>query len=427
MKFRSVFKSREVQNAGWLIGGKVAQMVLSLFVGLLSARYLGPSNYGLISYGNALIALFMSLCTLGINSVIVKELLDNPQSQGEALGTAIFLRVLSSFLSALMAISVSLILDYGQWETVIVVAMCSVSLVFHAFDTISYWFQARYQSKILALITFAAYVATSIYKIALLILQKSVFWFAFASSVDYIVLAALLLWAYRKNGGTPFRFSLTKGRKILSKSYHYILSGMMVAIYGQTDKLMLKQLLSESEVGYYTIATTLCGMWTFILSAVIDSMYPTLVRAYQQDKALFAKRNRQLYAIVFYLSVCASLGFTVLGNWIVKLLYGAEYLPAVIPLRVVTWYTAFSYLGVARNAWMVCNDKQKYIKFMYIPAVFINIALNSLLIPTMGATGAAVASLVTQIATSILLPLCIRDLRPNAKLMLEAILLKNIH
>ena len=79
----SFLKSKELKNAGWLIGGKVAQMILSLFVGVLSARFLGPSNYGLINYGNALVSFCMSLCTLGINSVIVKELLDHPDKHGE--------------------------------------------------------------------------------------------------------------------------------------------------------------------------------------------------------------------------------------------------------------------------------------------------------------------------------------------------------
>ena len=420
------FQKKEVQNAGWLIGGRVAQMVLSLFVGVLSARYLGPSNYGLISYGNALMGLFMSVCTLGINSVIVKEFLDHPQTQGEALGSAILLRILSSFLSALFAIAVSFVIDYGQWETVIVVALCSLSLLFHAFDTINYWFQAHYQSKITAVAAFAAYLATAVYKILLLILNKNVFWFAFATSVDYIVLAAVLLVAYKRAGGAKLSFSAAKGKAILSKSYHYILSGIMVAIYGQTDRLMLKQMLSETEVGHYTAATTICGMWTFVLTAVIDAMYPTIVRTYGKDQELFDKRNRQLYALVFYLSVCASLAFLVLGKWIVRILYGVDYLPAAMPLKVITWYTAFSYLGVARNAWMVCNDKQRYIKFMYIPAVLINVGPNALLIPGMGAVGAALASLITQVFTSILLPLCIRELRPNAKLMLEAIMLKDI-
>lgn len=419
-------KNKVVKNAGWLIGGKVAQMVLSLFVGALSARYLGPSNYGLISYAKALMAFFMSLCTLGINSVIVKALIDNPNDQGETLGSALLLRVASSFLSSIAVIAISYVADFGQWETIAVVALSSVSLVFHAFDTINYWFQAQYKSKVTAIASFIAYVVTAIYRIVLLIFGGSVYWFAFATSVDYIALGIVLLIAYKKHGGVKFRFSFKKGKALLSKSYHYILSGLMVSIYGHTDKLMLKHMLDEADVGYYATATSICAMWTFVLTAIIDSMYPTIVEAFKQSRETFEKRNRQLYAIVFYVSVFVSLCFLVLGDLVIYILYGEAYMPAVMPLKMVTWYTAFSFLGVARSAWMVCNDKQKYLKYMYIPAIIINMGLNYLMIPGMGATGAALASLITQIFTSIILPLFIKDLRPNAKLMLEAILLKDI-
>ena len=129
---------------------------------------------------------------------------------------------------------------------------------------------------------------------------------------------------------------------------------------------------------------------------------------------------------MFYVSAFVSLCFLLLGDVAIKILYGDAFMPAVMPLKIVTWYTAFSFLGVARSSWMVCNNKQKYLKFMYIPAIIINVILNFLLIPTWGASGAAFASLVTQIFTSIILPLFIKDLRPNAKLMLEAIILKGV-
>jgi len=419
-------KNKEVKNAGWLIGGKVAQMALSLVVGAISARYLGPSNYGLISYGNSMIAFFMSLCTLGINSVIVKELIDNPQEQGKALGTSVFLRIISSFLSAIMVVAISFVVDHGQWETIAVVALSSISLIFHCFDTINYWFQSQYKSKVVALASFIAYTVTAAYRIILLILGKGVLWFAFANSVDYITLGVVLLIVYKKHGGQKFRLSAVKGKKILSKSYHYILSGLMVSIYGHTDKLMLKHMLDEAEVGYYATATAICNMWTFVLTAIVDSMYPTIINAFKEDHKLFEKRNRQLYAIVFYVSAFVSIAFTLLGGLAIRILYGDAFLPAAMSLKVVTWYTAFSFLGVARSAWMVCNDMQKYLKLLYVPAIIINVSLNYFLIPPMGAVGAAVASLVTQMSTSILLPFCIKDLRPNAKLMLEAIVLKDV-
>lgn len=418
--------SKEAKNAGWLIGGKIAQMVLSFLISILTARYLGPSNYGIINYAGAYVAFFTSLCTLGLNSVIIKDFVDNPHEEGAAIGTSIFLRLCSSVVSSLMIVGIVWMLDDANQQTVVVSALCSLALVFQVFDTINYWFQSRYESRVTALATLFAYLMTSIYKIVLLVQHKGVEWFAFASSVDFICLALFLLYSYRKHGGPKLSFSWAKGKKLLLKSYHYILSGMMVAIYGQTDKLMLKHMLDESTVGYYSLASSINNMWVFILAAIIDSMYPTILQLYKQDKEAFNRKNRQLYAIVIYVSIAVGVLFVLFGRFAVTLVYGPEFEPSADPLKIICWYTIFSYLGVARNAWIVCENKQKYLKYMYFSAALINVGLNLVFIPISGATGAAVASLLTQIMTSLILPLFIKDMRPNAKLMIQAFFLKGI-
>lgn len=422
-KFRN---NKEAKNASWLIGGKVAQMVLSFFVSILTARYLGPGNYGIISYVNAYVAFFTSLCTLGINSVIIKDFVEKPQEQGEAIGTALVMRFISSFLSAIMILCIVSVVDSDEPTTIIVAVLCSISLLFQVSDTFNYWFQSRYESKITSIATFIAYAVTALYRIVLLALQKNVEWFAFATSVDYIVLGIILYCSYKKNNGPKLSVSIKKGKKLLGRSYHYILSGMMVAIYGQTDKFMLKQMLDETAVGYYSLASTINLMWVFVLQAIIDSMYPTIMRLYEENKEQFERKNRQLYAIVIYVSVAAAVCFVMFAPIVIKILYGDAYMPAVGPLRIITWYTIFSYLGVARNAWIVCENKQKYLKYMYLSAVFINIGLNYLMIPLWGANGAALASLITQICTSFVLPCLWKDMRPNVKLMLDAFLLRGI-
>ena len=419
--------SKEGKNAIWIIAGRIAQMVLSFLVSVFTARYLGPSSFGTINYAGAYVAFFTSLCTLGINSVIIKDFVDHPNEQGTALGTTMVLRAISSVLSSLMIIGIVSIIDKGESLTIKVTALCSVALVFQIFDTINYWFQSRYQSKVTAVATLIAYLATSVYKIILLLLRKSVLWFAFASSVDFIVLAVFLLGAYRKNNGPKFSFSWQKGLHLLSQSYHYILSGMMVAIYGQTDRLMLKQMLDESSVGFYSLASSINFMWVFVLQAIIDSFYPTIISLYkQEDQQAFDRKNRQLYAIVIYVSVFVAVMFVLFGRIAIVFLYGKAYEPAVQPLRIITWYTIFSYLGVARNAWIVCKNNQKYLKHMYFTAAVMNVILNLLFIPAWGASGAAFASLLTQILTSIVLPCFIKDMRPNVKLMLDAFMLKGI-
>lgn len=129
---------------------------------------------------------------------------------------------------------------------------------------------------------------------------------------------------------------------------------MMVTIYSQTDKVMLKQMMGEAELGYCSVASYLCTSWALVLSAIIDSMYPTIMQLLKFNKQQFERRNRQLCAIVFYVSIVVSILFSIFARDIIHFIYGGEYLPAVAPNRIITWYCAFSHLGVARNAWIVC-------------------------------------------------------------------------
>jgi O-antigen/teichoic acid export membrane protein len=427
MKMLAIIKNKTVRNAGYLIVGKVVQMLFGLIVGLLTARYLGPSNYGLINYANAYIGFFAALCTLGINNVLVKEFIDHPGEEGKVIGTTLGLRAVSSILCSVAIIAISSILDAGETTTILIVALSSVGMVFNIVETFNYWFQSRLESKVTAISTLIAYLVSAAYKVYLLATGKPVTYFALNASLDYLCLGILLYAQYRKHKGEKLCFSWQYGKQLFAKSRHFILSGMMISVYGQTDKLMLKQMIGESEIGYYATAVSLCGMWCFILSAIIDSVYPSIMEADKAgDEQLFKKRNVQLYAIVFYMSTAVSLGFTVLAKPIIYLMYGVNYLPAVNPLRIITWYTAFSYLGVARNAWVVAKERQRYLFLIYAASAIANVVLNYLLIPAMGASGAAIASLVAQVFTTIVVPFFIKDMRENSMMILDAITLKGI-
>lgn len=424
---QKTMKSKEVKNAGWLIIGKIIQMGINFFVGILTARYLGPSNYGLINYAAAYVAFFFSVCTLGINSIVVKEFIDNPSKEGEILGTSLSLRGISSVFSAITIVAISFVLDSNEPITKIVVALYTISLVFQIFDMFNYWFQSRLQAKYTAIASLIAYSITAIYKIILLATNQPVTLFALSTSVDYISIALILFYFYKKEGGKKLSFSFKYGKSLLKKSYHFILPGLMIAVYGQTDKMMLKHMINEREIGYYATAVSLCSVWCFVLSAIIDSVNPSIMKSYQDNEKSFIKYNKMLYFIVFYVSIFVSLMFTIFGKLIIQILFGEAYLPTVAPLRIITWYTAFSYLGVARNAWIVCKDRQRYLKYLYFSSAVLNVILNILFIPKYGAVGAAIASLISQISTVIIVPFFIKDLKENSIMIVEAILFKGIN
>lgn len=311
---KKILKNRVIKNAGWIIAGRVYHMLLAFLVGLLTARYLGPSNFGLINYAATYTSFFASFCTLGINSIIVKNFMDHPDEEGETIGSAIALRTISSVLSVIMMVCITLIADKGETTTHIVVFLCGIGVIFQVMDTLECWFQSRLESKYSAVATVVSYTVVSVYKIWLLMTGKSVEWFAISTSIDYMVVAIVLAYIYRKHNGPKFKCSIHKAKELFLSSYHFILAGLMVSIYGSTDKFMLKQMLDESEVGFYSTAVSICNIWVFLLSAVIDSLYPVILQSFE-DKMLFNRKNKQLYAIVFYLSVSVSLILSLLKIW----------------------------------------------------------------------------------------------------------------
>ncbi len=425
MNLLKIYKNSPVaKNAGWIIAGNIVQKLISLFIGLWSARYLGPLNFGLITYAGAYSIFFFAIATLGLNSIIVKKFIDNPETQGETLGTVLGLQSVSGLISSFVILGISSVLDFGEPLTILIVFLSNLGLFFQVFDSVKYWFQSKLMSKYYTVATLLGYIIISIYKLFLLISGKSVVWFAVSNSIEYVCIALFLYFVYYKKKGPRLKFSFKKAKEFLGESYHFILSGLMIAIYGATDKLMLKQILDEESVGYYGIAMTVALMWVFILEAIIDSVRPSIMESYNKDKSVYKKKNIQLYSIVFYLSLFVSLGITIFAKFGVNLLYGEAFMGAVAPLRVITWYVAFSYLGVARDIWIICEGYQKYIPKIYIASALINVVLNFCLIPVLGAEGAAAASLITQIAT-IFIPAFIKEMRPNVKMMLDAILLRS--
>ena len=147
MNLKSLLKNRTIRNTSWIIGGKVVYMLLSFVVGVFTANYLGPSNQGLIDYAQAFTVFFYSVCTLGISSIIVKNFIDNPDEQGQTLGTALVLRLISSLISMLLIIGIVVAIDYGEKTTIIVVMLVSTSVCFQVVDAFNEWFQNRLQSK----------------------------------------------------------------------------------------------------------------------------------------------------------------------------------------------------------------------------------------------------------------------------------------
>ncbi len=414
-------RNKVVKNATWIIGIQLVKSLLALVISMLTARFLGPSGFGLINYAASVVSFVAPIMYLGLTGVLVQELVTHPEREGEILGTSIFLTLFSSlFCIGGVAAFVS-IANFGERDTFLVCLLYSTLLIFQSLEIMIYWFQAKLLSKYSSMVALFAYLIISGYKIFLLVTGKSVYWFAVSNALDYMVIAIGLLFVYRRMGGARLRFSTETAKNLLKKSRYYIIPDMMVAIFAQTDRIMLKLMIDDAATGYYSAAVACAGMTAFVFCAVIDSFRPMIFDDKKNNEEQYEKDVCRLYSIIIYLSLLQSVFITAFAGLIIRILYGVDYAPSVSALQLIVWYTTFSYVGGVRNIWILAESKQKYLWVINLTGAAANVVLNYFLIPVMGIMGAALASLITQIFTNVIIGFIIKPIRYNNRLMIKAL------
>lgn len=415
-----------VKNATWIIGCKIIKAILTVIVTMITARYLGPSNYGLISYAASIVTFVTPIMKLGLDSIIVHEIINNPDGEGKILGTTILANLISATLCIIGISSFVCIVNKGESETIVVCVIYSMLLLFQAIEMIQYWFQAKVLSKYSAISMLISYIIVTLFQIYISATGKGIYWFAISYSIDFFIIAVLLLYTYKKKKGQKLKFSFLIFKRMFAKSKYYIVSSMMVTIFAQTDKIMLKLMVGNEAVGYYSAAVTSANMISFVFAAIIDSVRPSIFEGKVKSKECFENRLKNLYTIIIYCSLIISLILTILSPLVVRILYGKEYIASISSLRIVVWYTTFSYLGTVRNIWIVAENKQKYLWIINFSGAILNVVINYILIPLYGINGAAIASLITQIFTNFVLGFIIRPIKDNNRIIIDSLNPNNI-
>lgn len=414
-------KRKIVSNASSIILCRIAQSVVNLVIGMISARYLGPTNYGLINYAGSIVAFLIPIAQLGLRNVLVQEIVNSPKNEGKILGTTILMTNISGWLSIIGVTVFVLCVNANDTETIIVCVLYSISLIFQMLDLIEYWFQAKLLSKYTSVVSLISYTIVSLYKVFLLVTGKSVYWFAISQALDYCIISIVLIAIFLKQANQRFSVSFTLFKKMFQKSKYYIVSDMMVMIYQHTDKIMITLFLNNKINGYYSAAVTCSGIIAFVFSAIIDTARPIILESYNNSDESFKKNMERLYSILFYVGLIQNIAFTIAAPIIVNILYGSQYTATISILQIITWYSTFSYIGSARNIWILAKGKQKYLLIINCFGALLNVLGNFLLIPLLGANGAAIASVLTYFFANIILCIIIKPMRETVKLMIHAL------
>lgn len=414
------------KNTGWLVVEHIFRMILSILVTGLMARYLGTYQYGLISYGMAYITIFTTICKLGIDGILVNEIIRDRKATGELVGTTIILRLISSILSILIIFIIVRYLNPNNILLHIITLIQSFSLIFISLDTVSYWFQSNLQSKYAVIPKSIAFFIASLWRLLLIYFNASIEFFAGATVLESLIVGIFVLGFYFRYGGPRFRVSFNKGKKLLSEGYHFIVAGLLITVYTQMDKIMLGQLGNESMVGIYAAAMTIAGFWMFIPGAIIESARPLIMSAKINNEVAYLKKIKQLYSAIIWIGIIASIFISLLSKQLTLIIFGSAFIESQNVLIGLIWSRIFSLIGVTRSIWLVAENKIRFQKYFVGIGAVVNIILNLIFIPKYGAVGAAVATIFAEIFSSTISLLLFKETRPLLRIIFEAFMFRKV-
>lgn len=399
-------------NALWLMGGKTLGIAAGVAVSAVLARCWGPDTYGLFNYVMAFTGLFGIWTSLGLKSVITRDLVRDPGSEGRIMGSALGLQ-LGAALAAFIASTISLMLSRkGDTEAWILGLACSAVFFADAMMGMEAAAEAKSRFRLIAaaqaipLLVFSALKIAGAaagappWTIALLVLLQS------ASS-------CLILYMYGRKNTAPakWRFDPAEARRLFAEGLPILLSGVVVTVYMRSDQVMIGLMRSDAEVGLYSVAVKISEAWYLVPAALAASVYPSLIKAHSGDKAAYSARLQDFLDMMFAVGLAGAFATSFLARPLVSVIYGPGYAQAADILVIHAWGGVFASMGIACKHWFVLEGKQRHTLYRTLAGCVMNIILNAVLIPGTGGTGAALATVASQAMALFLF----NGLNPNSR------------
>lgn len=421
--FRNHKYAKYVKNTAWLLTEKGLRIIDAFFVGIWIARYLGPEQFGVLSYAESMVYLFTAVAILGLDQIVVRELVKQKEKQRLILGTTFALRLLGFILMVFMLLMTLQILDNDKATNTIVYIIAG-SVFFKSISGIDYYFQSKVNSKYVVIATSIAVGIAAIVKVLLILNKADLIYFAYVYGLESICIAIglILVYYYKKQSILKWEFSVEMAKYLLKKSWFLVIGAIAAAIYFKIDQVMIKEIIDERATGLYSVAVKLSGIWLFVTVAITQSVFPSLVELRKKNKEVFMQRLQQLYDLLIKIAIVVSVLYTIFAGFIVELLFGIEYIESATVVTIYIWSIVFVFLSNGSWSYYLNENLEKFASIRLIVGAVINVVLNIYFIELFGLTGAAYATLISYAISGYFVNALFKKTRPNFQLQTQSLL-----
>ena len=396
INFSSEGFKKYLANTGWMFFEKVLRILLAFTVSIFLARYLGPSDYGLFNYVLSFTGLFTILSSFGIEGILTRELVKSPDKADELLGTCFRLRLIGSFLSIVLTVSAAILIE-EPLSTLFLIIIISSGTFFQSITVVEQYFQSKVEAKKNVIAQSSSFFITSVLKIILILFEQPLVMIVFAHVSEFIFLSIGYFIIYLRTGNkfNNWSYSSSSAKKIVKDSWPLMLSGLVISVYMKIDQVMIKNMMTSADVGYYAAAVKLSEAWYFIPMIISVSLFPAIINAKSVGRDFYLNRLQKLYDLLAAIAIGIAIPFTVFSEFIIKIVFGSSFMPASSVLTIYIWAGVGTFLGVASSQYLISENLTKLSFYRTLIGMIINVLLNIFLIPRYGINGAAFATLVS--------------------------------
>jgi len=408
-------------NSLWLFSERFLRIISGLVVGVWAARYLGPEQFGTLNYIISFVAIFAAFSSLGLDVILVRELVRQESRLNVLLGTAFILKLIGA-ITTIFLIFVSGYFTSNDYDTNVMIIIVASAIIFSSFNVVDLYFQAKVKSKYTVYANIAALLSSSTIKILLILFEANLEAFIWIVLFDSVILATGYLYFYFHNNLSikEWKFESKVALELLKDSWPLIFSGVAIAIYMRIDQVMIKEMMDLNAVGQYAAAVKISEAWYFIPMLLGASLSPAILNAKYNNEKLYYSRLQYFYTSMVWVAILIAMPVAYFSKEIIILLYGSEFTEAIQVLVIHVWAGVFLSLGVACGKWYLAENYTKGALYKALLGMTVNIFGNYILIPIYGINGAAFSTLVAHLSANILYDIFDRRVRGQIKYKIRA-------
>ncbi len=394
-------KLKLIKNAGWLFGAEIISKLLAYGIIVILSRTLGPEGLGQYSFIFYYVGLLGIFSDLGVGYYFMREVARDRSKAEELLPDVLGFKIVLALLNFLVIVALTLPLPKPGWMKVLIIlagAEAMLTWIAYIFVRIMYAHEVTKYEAISRVIerTWAFFVGG-----AVLYFYRSLTPFVFVLLTGYTIREILRIrWGSKFVKAIKIRFKPEVWVSLLKKSYPFWLIGLFTLIYYRTDMVMLSLMRGDYETGIYRAAYTLIEVTLFVPNIVVSTTMPSMARLWVEDRKTLEVLFRKSFQMLILIGVLGTAGYYTFARFGIIIVFGEKFLLSVPVLRILAFAIPFMFLNSLFGSFMNATGRELTFTKITGFTALMNVVLNYILILHYGASGAAVATVVSQSTAS---------------------------